>query len=150
MDLRTVASKVVGQMANSAVPFSGPVAESLVTTPHAQTLVGWLDAMARETWDDRPSLMTEQAALKGLLGSATQTAPWDSDGNPVNVSQAGAGARSNFLGIRYGLTCWLDEIMVDSPWPKMLFAEVVQGAFGLQSGRKLCRPEYDSPDVAAM
>ena len=30
MDLRTVASKVVGEMANSAVPFSGPVAESLV------------------------------------------------------------------------------------------------------------------------
>ena len=30
MDLRTVASKVVGQMANNAVPFSGPVAESLM------------------------------------------------------------------------------------------------------------------------
>jgi hypothetical protein len=30
MDLRTVASKVVGQMANGAVPFSGPLAESLV------------------------------------------------------------------------------------------------------------------------
>lgn len=30
MDVKTVASKVVGQMANSAVPFSGPVAESLV------------------------------------------------------------------------------------------------------------------------
>lgn len=30
MDLKAVASKVVGQMANSAVPFSGPVAESLV------------------------------------------------------------------------------------------------------------------------
>jgi hypothetical protein len=30
MDLRTVASKVVGEMANSAVPFSGPLAESLV------------------------------------------------------------------------------------------------------------------------
>ena len=30
MDLRTVASKVVGEMANSVVPFSGPVAESLV------------------------------------------------------------------------------------------------------------------------
>ena len=30
MDLRTVASKVVGQMANSAVPFSGTLVESLV------------------------------------------------------------------------------------------------------------------------
>jgi uncharacterized protein involved in cysteine biosynthesis len=30
MDLRTVASKVVGEMANSAIPFSGPLAESLV------------------------------------------------------------------------------------------------------------------------
>jgi hypothetical protein len=30
MDLRTVASKVVGEMADSVVPFSGPLAESLV------------------------------------------------------------------------------------------------------------------------
>jgi type IV/VI secretion system ImpK/VasF family protein len=65
---------------------------------------------------DQPNIMTEQAALKGLLGSATQAAPWGSDGSPVNLSTAGASARSSFLGIRYGLTCWLDEIMVDSPF----------------------------------
>jgi DNA-binding SARP family transcriptional activator len=45
-----------------------PVAETLVTTPHAQTLVGWLDAMPRESWAERPSLMTAQAALLLIRG----------------------------------------------------------------------------------
>jgi LuxR family maltose regulon positive regulatory protein len=45
-----------------------PVAENLVTTPHAQTLVGWLDAMPRESWDERPSLMTAHAALLLIRG----------------------------------------------------------------------------------
>jgi type VI protein secretion system component VasF len=75
-----------------------------------------LNLKARLAKGDRPNIMTEQAALKGLLGSATQAAPWGSDGSPVNLSTAGTGARTGFLGIRYGLTCWLDEIMVDSPW----------------------------------
>ncbi len=65
---------------------------------------------------ERPNIMTEQAALKGLLGSATQTAPWGTDGAPVNMSMTGAGRGGSFLGIRYALTCWLDEIFVDSPW----------------------------------
>ena len=50
MDVKTVASKVVGQMANSAVPFSGPVAESLV-----QELLGAQDEqilMLRRLSDD--------------------------------------------------------------------------------------------------
>jgi DNA-binding SARP family transcriptional activator len=52
-----------------------PVAETLVTTPHAQTLVGWLDAMPRETWSERPSLMTAHAAL--LLTRGEHEASFD-------------------------------------------------------------------------
>jgi type VI secretion system protein ImpK len=67
---------------------------------------------------ERPNLASEQASLKGLLGSATQATPWGTDGAPVNVAQSVApGQRGgSFLGIRYGLTCWLDEIFIDSPW----------------------------------
>ncbi len=69
---------------------------------------------ARLARGERPSIQTEQAALKGLLGSATQASPWGTDGAPVHMSTAGRGA---FLGIRYALTCWLDEVFVtDSPW----------------------------------
>ena len=55
MDVKTVASKVVGQMANSAVPFSGPVAESLV-----QELLGAQDEqilMLRRLSDDLNRLL---------------------------------------------------------------------------------------------
>ncbi len=39
-----------------------------MTTPHAQTLVAWLDAMPPETWAERPSLMTAHAALLLIRG----------------------------------------------------------------------------------
>ena len=55
MDVKTVASKVVGQMASSAVPFSGPVAESLV-----QELLGAQDEqilMLRRLSDDLNRLL---------------------------------------------------------------------------------------------
>lgn len=69
---------------------------------------------ARLARGERPNIQTEQAALKGLLGSATQASPWGTDGAPVHVSTSGG--RGGFLGIRYALTCWLDEIFVDSSW----------------------------------
>ena len=64
------------------------------------------------------NLQAEQAALKGLLGSATQAHPWGTDGAPIAAAMGSvAGGRAApFLGIRYGLTCWLDEILIDSPW----------------------------------
>jgi type VI secretion system protein ImpK len=64
------------------------------------------DRLAR---GDRPHLPTEQATLKGLLGSAAAPAPWGSD-RDVNVSDAFNPHR--FLGIRYALACWLDELFV--------------------------------------
>src|SRR5262249_30979099 len=74
-----------------------------------------LNLKARLLRGDRPNIQTEQAVMKGLLGSATQAAPWGSDRAPIHMSTAGRGGA--FLGIRYGLTCWLDEIFVDdSKW----------------------------------
>lgn len=39
-----------------------PVAQTLVTTPHALTLAGWLDAIPAGIWSTRPGLMTAHAA----------------------------------------------------------------------------------------
>src|SRR5262245_32754085 len=56
---------------------------------------------------DQFDLATEQAALKGLLrspGEATQAPAPHGDGD-------------RFLGSRYALACWLDELFIsDSPW----------------------------------
>jgi type VI secretion system protein ImpK len=73
-------------------------------------------------------LENEQAALMGLLGnepSARRLADFAGDGSSLEMSLTGgtlrgtsdAGRRGDgFLGIRYILACWLDEIMTDSPW----------------------------------
>jgi type VI protein secretion system component VasF len=45
---------------------------------------------------ERPNFALEQSTLKGLLGSPHQPLPWG--------------------GVRYALTCWLDEIFIDSSW----------------------------------
>ncbi len=49
---------------------------------------------------ERPSLAAEQLALKRLLGFADQPTPWGTD------------TRTGFLGLRYALTCWLDELFI--------------------------------------
>src|SRR5260370_558768 len=48
---------------------------------------------------ERPNILNEQAALKGLLGSATQSAPWGTDGAPITTSVAPGGRSGSFLGI---------------------------------------------------
>ena len=45
-----------------------PVAESLVTSPQAHSLLEWLDAMPADAWVDSPSLMTARAALLLIRG----------------------------------------------------------------------------------
>jgi type VI secretion system protein ImpK len=63
---------------------------------------------------DRPHLGTEQAKLKALLGSANQPPPWGSGHDPT--TSVTTGGNREFLGIRYALTCWLDEILIDAGW----------------------------------
>jgi type VI protein secretion system component VasF len=56
---------------------------------------------------DPCDLATEQAALKGLLRSPLEAQP----------SPTPQGDGDRFLGSRYALVCWLDELFIsDSPW----------------------------------
>jgi type VI secretion system protein ImpK len=71
---------------------------------------------ARLDRGERPNLAAEQAELKRLLGSPTQPAPWGM-GRDVAASIA-ISEPTRFLGIRYALACWLDEIFIDSPWAR--------------------------------
>lgn len=63
----------------------------------------------------RPDLATEQARFKSMLGSAQAASPWGGGTDPTR-SISGSGAASEFLGIRYALTCWIDEILIDAGW----------------------------------
>jgi type VI secretion system protein ImpK len=71
---------------------------------------------ARLDRGERPVLAAEQAELKRLLGSPSQPAPWGM-GRDVATSIA-ISEPTRFLGVRYGLTCWLDELFIDSPWSR--------------------------------
>lgn len=64
---------------------------------------------------DRPSLGTAQARLKSLLGTAQAAAPWGGGSDPTQ-SVGAEGSGSEFLGIRYALTCWLDEVLIEAGW----------------------------------
>jgi type VI protein secretion system component VasF len=61
----------------------------------------------------RPHLAAEQAKLKALLGPNTAP-PWGAAGHDPH---ADAGhANPEFLGIRYALVCWLDEVLIAAGW----------------------------------
>jgi type IV/VI secretion system ImpK/VasF family protein len=62
---------------------------------------------------DRPQLGAEQAKFKGWLGPANSPAPWGSAHDPTQSIEM---RESEFLGMRYALVCWLDEIMIDAGW----------------------------------
>ena len=67
---------------------------------------------------EAPTFEIEQAALKGLLLSdieARRGADFGGDGDPGAESRGRSGPA--FLGVRYALACWLDELFVlDTPW----------------------------------
>src|SRR5262245_47739023 len=79
-----------------------------------------VDLRAKLGRDEPLDLKNEQAVLRGLLKSDAQARAWtDYGGEATEGSPAGdsEGGSERFLGIRYALVCWLDEIMiVDSPW----------------------------------
>jgi type VI secretion system protein ImpK len=69
---------------------------------------------------ERPDLAREQAELKNLLlGDAELRAMPDYAGDAKFDSRATvtapAGGPKPFRGVRYALTCWLDEICIDGP-----------------------------------
>jgi type VI secretion system protein ImpK len=83
-----------------------------------------LEVKERLERGERPDFAVEHARLRGLLpgDSELRYLPdyvGDAGGSASNPrgSQAGMRGSEAFLGIRYALACWLDEIfVVDSPW----------------------------------
>jgi type VI secretion system protein ImpK len=77
------------------------------------------DELAR---GDAPSMQKVQAELKGLLKSESEARRWPDYTGDAAVTESRISSRSggsSFLGIRYALVCWLDEIFImdpDSPW----------------------------------
>jgi type VI secretion system protein ImpK len=74
---------------------------------------------------ESPDFDTEQSAIKGLLLGELESRRYTDFGgeghDPLVSGRGGSVAtRRNpdqFLGIRYALTCWLDEVFIlDSPW----------------------------------
>ncbi len=85
-------------------------------------VVGYgLDLKERLERGERPPLDHELTQLKGLLlgGSELRNDPdyaGEAGGGDMRVT-GGRGSEQKFLGARYALTCWLDEIFIgDSPY----------------------------------
>ncbi len=72
---------------------------------------------------EQPDFDAEQMTLKGLLLSeleAKRLVDFGGQGDSPGMTRLGTGTRRSpdqFLGIRYALACWLDELFIlDSPW----------------------------------
>jgi type VI secretion system protein ImpK len=98
--------------------------EDLATLVHPVLRYG-LDLHERLARGEPASLDKEQAALKGLLLTDMDAGRYpDFGGDPATAGvaqgaseMAGFRGGSRFLGVRYALACWLDEIFIgDSPW----------------------------------
>jgi len=68
-----------------------------------------------------PDFRTAQKELQGLLLADASAARWPDFGgdSPPGLGRGGEGGgqADRFLGIRYALVCWLDEVMIaDTPW----------------------------------
>src|SRR3954452_8426837 len=91
--------------------------ESIAQLVHPVFTYG-LQLRERLARGESPTFEIEQAALKGLLLSdieARRYPEFGGDGDAQGESR-GRGA-DRFLGLRYALVCWLDELFItDSPW----------------------------------
>ncbi len=67
---------------------------------------------------DKPDFAMAQRELKGLLQSADKVQQLaDFSGDRLAQESLRTKYSGHFLGIRYALVCWLDEIfIIDSPW----------------------------------
>jgi type VI secretion system protein ImpK len=94
--------------------------EELANLVHPILTTG-LRLKARLERGEAPALDAEQAALVGLLHSDNEATHWPDFGgdrhNDRPVSRSEAAPVETFLGVRYALVCWVDEMFVlDSPW----------------------------------
>ncbi len=76
---------------------------------------------------ESPEIRVEQAIFKDLLLTESEASRWTDFGGEVRrassgfgqpgTANGGRGFSDQFLGIRYALVCWLDEMFTcDSPW----------------------------------
>jgi type VI secretion system protein ImpK len=108
-------------------------------------------------------LDAEQSALRGLLLTDLEARRWVdfggevSDGRRLTETRTGRGADA-FLGMRYALVCWLDEIFIgDSPWSREWNEQKLETAlygtniraelFWEQARRAEARPGGDALEV---
>lgn len=101
-----------------------------------------LSLKERLDYGERGDMRKEQAALMGLLGSEMEAKRFTDYGGDTSTAQFGdqsmmrsqTGGSSyradSFLGIRYALACWLDELFVlDSPWGGDWNEYIIERAF---------------------
>lgn len=98
------------------------MAEVLSSSTFDVILAG-LNLRDRIASGDRPHLPTEQARLKGLLaglgrGEERGDRSRGSGLQSYADRSTGAGGRDDrdFLGARYALVCWLDDILIEAGW----------------------------------
>lgn len=117
---------------------------------------------------ESPDLFTEQAQIKALMGSELQARRYADFGGDFGDAQALAEGRTidparsrtgeQFLGVRYALACWLDEMFIlDSnlgqQWTERKIEEALYGTndrawrFWEQAQKAEARPGSDALEV---
>jgi type VI secretion system protein ImpK len=114
-----------------------------------RVLLCGLDLKDRLEKGENRDLAVEQHQLRVLLKSAEEARRWPEYGGDGQADGMG------FLGMRYALVCWLDEIFSrDSPWAKQWTEQVFEyemyrtreryEAFWEQARRAEARPDPDA------
>jgi type VI protein secretion system component VasF len=78
-------------------------------------LVAGLNLRDRVAHGERPLLSVEQANFKVLLNNLDRGSARDA-AQSVAIGDSFAGSGRDFLGLRYAVVCWLDEIMIEAGW----------------------------------
>jgi type VI secretion system protein ImpK len=94
--------------------------EEIANVVHA-VLAHGLGLRDRLLRGEEPAFEAEQAALLGLLLGERESRRWPEYGGEDFAPHAGSASElataGPFLGARYALVCWLDEmIILDTPW----------------------------------
>jgi type VI secretion system protein ImpK len=95
-----------------------------------------LDLQGRLDRGESPRLEVEQAALRSLLLTELEAMRWADFGGeeaprrgPSAASDESAPAAPNFLGARYALTCWLDDLFIlYTPWSEQWIESKLEAA----------------------
>lgn len=112
------------------------------------TLAYGLELRERLEHGERPDMAAEQAHLKGLLKPTAEARRWPDYG----------GDGDRWLGARYALACWLDEILtLHSPWGPQWENHILEESlfgtrdrawnFWAQAKRAQGRPGTDAVEV---